>query len=664
MFISKKKKNSSIKKLPIIKSILSDEMNNECFDCGALNPEFISINNAIFLCKNCSYLHKKFPVEISKIILNNLYKLEEKELYYLYFGGNRKLSEFIYFNPRLSKYKSDMLYKMKELIYYRNNLSNIVNEKLGINKNKESHNYIKTNDNNTNNFNTLNLNNEYKRRKILYINEREDFQNIFNDSQLIRLSTTNKISKQYKKRYIPGNEIDYQNQNNNRISVHNRNPAILLDLDYNKDMRNKTNKGKSNLVWFNNLNNENEHKNSSYGNVDRNNFNYKNYINNTININNSNNNNFYFNQSETDIDKKYNIRNSANNSYVSFYNKNQFRIPKDIKYPSPKNSSLNLSSYKVYFKPKLPKCSINLAKIKNKLNFSNFDNYYTIQNFNNNSTFKNNTTNNSNNKNDINNTKDIKKKYNQTKSQITKKNKIKIKLNLNDFNNNFSDESSKLKIKNKLSQINNINQNENNLSYNSNNNSLEESEKIQNLSVIEIDKQIDNNPNEIKQEKKECKKYNKKYQERKNLESNERKKMEFEENRRKQELKKMVEEQNKKKKLNKKKITKKERLKLIEEERLAMQQEELNAKKKKAFDDKIIKEEDEEYELEIETPREINKNKEKSEIEDIKEKKEDIKVKKDNDVNNNNNNSNKKNDIVDTFKNSIRNRYKRKKNKL
>ena len=54
------------------------------------------------------------------------------------------------------------------------------------------------------------------------------------------------------------------------------------------------------------------------------------------------------------------------------------------------------------------------------------------------------------------------------------------------------------------------------------------------------------------------------------------------------------------------------------------------------------------------------------EIEDIKEKNEENKEKKDNDINNNNDikNNNKKCEIVDTFKNSIRNRYKRKKNKL
>ena len=75
MFISKKNNISSVKKLPLIKSIINDQMNNECFDCGSPNPKYISINNAIFLCGNCSKLHKTFPLEISRIINNNLYTI-------------------------------------------------------------------------------------------------------------------------------------------------------------------------------------------------------------------------------------------------------------------------------------------------------------------------------------------------------------------------------------------------------------------------------------------------------------------------------------------------------------------------------------------------------------------------------------------------------------
>ena len=112
-------------------------------------------------------------------------------------------------------------------------------------------------------------------------------------------------------------------------------------------------------------------------------------------------------------------------------------------------------------------------------------------------------------------------------------------------------------------------------------------------------------------------------------------------------------------------MTKKEKIKLLEEERFKMQQEDIRAKKKKAFENKVIKEEDEEYEQEIETPRNKNKEVINKNI-NIGDKISDDLLNKDtlyNNTNTNiNNNTNK--EIVDTFKNSIRNKYKRRRNKL
>ena len=284
MFISKKINIFSIKKLPLIKSILNDEMNNECFDCGSVNPEFISINNAIFLCRNCSFIHKKFPIEISKIIPNNLYNLNEKELYYLCIGGNRRLSEFIYLNPELGKYSSGILYKRTEMKYYRYNLAIFVNEKLRINKNIGNNLYIKNNNYNIVNNSNLNNNIKHSKSKILNTKENED---IINYSEFEHLSTTtNKISNKYKKVYIP--EYDNEYHNIERNSVNNRKPEILLDMDYNNNHNiiNHSSKNKSTLDWINNSIDPLEYRIKSYGNLGKTNFNYKNYINNTININN------------------------------------------------------------------------------------------------------------------------------------------------------------------------------------------------------------------------------------------------------------------------------------------------------------------------------------------------------------------------------------------
>ena len=52
-----------------IKEIAKETLNNKCIDCNNENPEYISLNNAIFICQNCFMnIHQKYPAKISKII--------------------------------------------------------------------------------------------------------------------------------------------------------------------------------------------------------------------------------------------------------------------------------------------------------------------------------------------------------------------------------------------------------------------------------------------------------------------------------------------------------------------------------------------------------------------------------------------------------------------
>ena len=111
-----------------IKEIKNDELNKQCFDCGSCYPEYISINNGVFICKDCLNIHNKFPKQISTTLKNNLSSLNSKELQFMYLGGNQKLLEFInYEYPQLHKFKLNILYQTKAMQYYRNNLYYLVN---------------------------------------------------------------------------------------------------------------------------------------------------------------------------------------------------------------------------------------------------------------------------------------------------------------------------------------------------------------------------------------------------------------------------------------------------------------------------------------------------------------------------------------------------------
>ena len=121
------KKNPNLsnrnEKLKMINSIQSDEINNVCFECGSSDPEYLSINNGVFICKECVQEHFDFPHEISQIMINDLPSLNNIDLKKLYLGGNKRLIEFINFDfPRLKQFPPNILYKTRAVDYYRKRL--------------------------------------------------------------------------------------------------------------------------------------------------------------------------------------------------------------------------------------------------------------------------------------------------------------------------------------------------------------------------------------------------------------------------------------------------------------------------------------------------------------------------------------------------------------
>ena len=117
--------NSYVKK---IEEKIKDELNNYCVECGEENPEYISINNAIFLCRECTKTHLKLPKNISKIRKNNIKSLTLNEIQYLLCGGNRSLLNFICNEyPKLAELPSNILYRTQAMIYYRQYLQYSIN---------------------------------------------------------------------------------------------------------------------------------------------------------------------------------------------------------------------------------------------------------------------------------------------------------------------------------------------------------------------------------------------------------------------------------------------------------------------------------------------------------------------------------------------------------
>ena len=127
-FSHKKNHNAlNIVKKRKIKILLNEPKNNECFECSNIYPEYISLNNGIFICKDCASNHAALPKSISNIIKNNLNELTLRNIQYLSLGGNRKLTEFITTEfPNLKNFSPIYFYQTNAMDYYRRCLQYLI----------------------------------------------------------------------------------------------------------------------------------------------------------------------------------------------------------------------------------------------------------------------------------------------------------------------------------------------------------------------------------------------------------------------------------------------------------------------------------------------------------------------------------------------------------
>ena len=117
-----KNKNNN-KCINIIKETIKNEANDYCFECNEKHPQYISINNSIFLCRECILNHLQLSQEASTIIKNDLKILTLNEIQYIYNGGNQKLLDFINNEfPKLKGLEPQIFFNTMAMDYYRKRL--------------------------------------------------------------------------------------------------------------------------------------------------------------------------------------------------------------------------------------------------------------------------------------------------------------------------------------------------------------------------------------------------------------------------------------------------------------------------------------------------------------------------------------------------------------
>ena len=111
---------------PELVSLMKEEKNKRCNDCGKENPKFVSINNGVFICDRCMIKHRSYGLNISVVRSLENDTWNNLQITYLKKGGNEffrnSINEY-YFPLNTPVYN---IYRSKAAEFHRKLLKDFV----------------------------------------------------------------------------------------------------------------------------------------------------------------------------------------------------------------------------------------------------------------------------------------------------------------------------------------------------------------------------------------------------------------------------------------------------------------------------------------------------------------------------------------------------------